>query len=419
MFRDGGTSRRGLMALLVLGSTLVGLGLAESILRWCLPIYGVVLGPHPRYLHTLLAGTRTLMIDDSRPGLHFYMVRINSDGHWGPEESPNKPGYRIVVYGDSFIDSRYAPREASFAARLERRLSDISGSVVVVNAGVSGYGPDQESLRLEDDLSRRHPDLVVVALYAGNDFGDLIRNKLFWPGPDGSAQEADHVVGPDALGPFREAPPLHLQRALIATGRKVRWLRARVASGSLTGAQGSSEEVLRILGDRRREYESYVQERDPVIRNLLTDGYDLDVSLHPSGPESEFKRALMAAVLRRIHETAVRFKVPLVFLVIPSPVDVSQGWPLTVDRTTFPEYQPSGATDFLASEALRLGVPCVNLFDSFREAGGRPLFREQVDRHWNPAGMDLAARLTAEAIRSHGFLDPVAAPGTRPADQAF
>jgi hypothetical protein len=383
--------------------------LAEFLLRWCFPVYGVVLGPHPRYLHTLLPGTRALAIDDSNPGWHFYKVRINSDGHRGPDESTTTAGPRIVVYGDSFIDARYAPEEATYTTRLERRLEAASvPRTSVINAGVAGYGPDQEILRLEDDLLRNRPDLVVVAVFAGNDFGDLLRNKLFRPGPDGSALEANHVLGAQALRPFRDARPLHLQRAFLSLERHLHGMRVQMAAGS--AADSSSALILRTLEDRRVEYQSFVVQNDPIIRNLLGDGFDLDVSLHPSEIESRFKRRLMAAVLQRLLETTRHSGVSLLFLFIPSPIDVSDGWPLAIDRATYPEYRPSAATDFLQSEADRLGVPCVNLYEAFRASGGRSLFRPQMDRHWNAAGMDLAARLTAEAIQSKGLLASGAVP---------
>jgi hypothetical protein len=44
---------------------------------------------------------------------------------------------------------------------------------------VTGYGPDQESLVMEDDLPSLKPDLIIVAIYSGTDFGDLLRNKLY------------------------------------------------------------------------------------------------------------------------------------------------------------------------------------------------------------------------------------------------
>jgi hypothetical protein len=399
--------RPSIIASALAASLLTGLLLAELSLRWIVPIYGVVLGLHPRYLHTLLPRTKQLAIDGSRSGHPFYMIRINLDGHRGPDEEEGAPGPRIVVYGDSFIDAKYVPLEDTYPFRLERHLAALRGRPVrVINAGVAGYGPDQESLRLEDDLARRHADLVIVALFAGNDFGDLLRNRIFRTGPDGTARDREHRLGPEAVRPFVEAGPLHLQRAALALERKIQWARDRRAARAAHDRSGAEADLLvirRLLLERHAEYESYVA-GDQVIRNLLSDGYDLDVALHPADPDAALKRDLMAAVLRRIHDIAAASGTPLLFLIIPSPVDVSGGWPITVDRSAFPEYRESAATGILASLSARLGVPCVDLFEPFRAAGGTPLFRQQPDRHWNAAGMEMAAKLTADLVHSAALI---------------
>ena len=73
----------------------------------------------------------------------------------------------MVVYGDSFVEARSTRLEDTFPVRLEAALRDRrAGPVEVVNAGVSGYGPDQILARLDSDLAGLQPDLVILALYA-------------------------------------------------------------------------------------------------------------------------------------------------------------------------------------------------------------------------------------------------------------
>lgn len=56
--------------------------------------------------------------------------------------------------------------------------------------------------------------------------------------------------------------------------------------------------------------------------------------------------------------------------------------------------------DRFAAELARRGLRVVDLVPAF-EAGGSPLrFQFSGDRHWTPAGHDLAARLLADALRS-------------------
>src|SRR5579871_5188433 len=79
-----------------------------------------------------------------------------------------------MVYGDSFIAAEGTPLQQTFVNQLERMLA-----VHVISAGVPGYGPDQASLVMEDEIGSIKPSLIVFAIYSGNDFGDLVRNKIF------------------------------------------------------------------------------------------------------------------------------------------------------------------------------------------------------------------------------------------------
>ncbi len=403
-------------SLLVAVSAIAGLLIAEGLLR-SFPLFGVVLGPHPRYLHTLVPNSRQLRFDVGnswRP----YMVRINSSGHWGPEEPPAGASPRVMVYGDSFIDSHYGRLGESYPVRLADHLERLRGRPVqVINAGVFGYGPDQECLRIEDDLEQSRPALIVLALFAGNDFGDLIRDKLFRPGPDGSAVATPRIVGPELTGIFQQAGTLHIGRALMSLRWKVGEIRRsklapqRDASGG-SGTDGdaappaarSEEFVLRMLEARQREYQEFVVDGDDVIRNVFGDGYDFDLELFPQQAAALYKKALMACVLGRIEATARAHGVPILFLVIPSPIDVARNWPIVIDRSVYPDYRASAVTDFLQEQAERLGVPCVNLFEPFEAAHGTALYQPSPDEHWNPTGIDLAARLTADRIQSARLL---------------
>jgi lysophospholipase L1-like esterase len=121
-------------------------------------------------------------------------IRINSEGLRDREYPAGKDPsiYRIVVLGDSFTFGVGVDAEESYPKHLERLLNhdhDLGeGKPVkfeVVNAGVDGYGTEQEYLYLTDLLNRYKPDLVLVGLYS-NDIADAMqtiptmsaRNKL-------------------------------------------------------------------------------------------------------------------------------------------------------------------------------------------------------------------------------------------------
>jgi len=84
--------------------------------------------------------------------------------------------------------------EDTFAERLRHHLDEKGREVETVNAGVTGYGPDQTLLRFSGEAEWLESDLVVLVLCTHNDLGDLVRNKLIRP-----EIEADEIEEKTAL----------------------------------------------------------------------------------------------------------------------------------------------------------------------------------------------------------------------------
>src|SRR6185295_3641726 len=103
-------------------------------------------------------------------------TELESHGFRGRELADPKRGPRVLVVGDSLVMAQTSPLEETYCVKLDAALGR---QAEVVNAGVSGYGPDQACLRMEQLLAPLAPELVVLVLCAHNDFGDLVRNKLF------------------------------------------------------------------------------------------------------------------------------------------------------------------------------------------------------------------------------------------------
>ena len=77
---------------------------------------------------------------------------------------------RILMLGDSFMGALAVEYEESLAGLIESRLGDSPvGPVEVWNAAVSGYDPCRYLIQTESVLSDNKIDLVLVALYVGND----------------------------------------------------------------------------------------------------------------------------------------------------------------------------------------------------------------------------------------------------------
>lgn len=323
--------------------------------------------------------------------------RINSQGFRGEELRPAGAMTRVVVYGDSFIHAFYTPEDETFVAQLGRFLAGRTGRPVeAINAGVSSYGPDQIALKMADELGRLRPEFAVVAVYAGNDYGDLLRNKIFRLGADGALVENRWKLDPKV----RMWLELSQRESILK-----RALRSALGPGpSPTRRATEVTGTDFLLAEAEREYRNFVLEHNDEVTNTHVDYYSADVSLTPDGASARYKVALMHAVLRRIRDVAARNGVPLAFLFIPHPADVSEGhdWGM-IDRKRFAGYDGRNQIAPLEAMAKSLGVPFLSLYDPYRSNGAIGLYLRGGDDHWNAAGQRLAANAMAELLLRHGL----------------
>ena len=78
--------------------------------------------------------------------------------------------YRIAVLGDSFTEARAIALDQTYWSIAGERLEAcLETPVEMLNFGVSGYGAAQELITLEDHALAYEPDLVLLAIYTGND----------------------------------------------------------------------------------------------------------------------------------------------------------------------------------------------------------------------------------------------------------
>jgi hypothetical protein len=381
--------------LLTVASVTTALVLAEVGLR--VFYQGHLTGnlrPHPRYLFELIPGSKRYKRRAPVDGGQSNLVQINSSGYRGQELRSSRTGPRVVVYGDSYIEAEFSDLESTFVWRLQQRLSaGLGRPVEVINAGVYAYGPDQIGLRMEDELPRLKPGLVIVALYAGNDFGDLLRNQLYTMDPDGSLRLHRVSISDSLAREFRLAQPgtpmtLKLFRALMAmTQPKPR------PTNLIDG----------FLKQKEREYREAIQPGRRVLTTLL-DPYDIDVSGTPESAQAVYQKRLMRGVLAQIRRTADHNGTRVLVLIIPSPTDVCDVCDAGhVDSTEFPAYHRSALTDALQKIATEDQMETFNLFrpDWLREVK-QIYFRR--DPHWNDRGQALAAQLVGDYVISRGLL---------------
>lgn len=335
-------------------------------------------------------------------------------------------GVRVVVYGDSIIQASYTQLEKTFVYQLEKRLqNELNGDVQVLNAGVNGYGPDQYLIRLRNDLPILNPDLVIVAIFADNDFGDLIRNKIFRIDMNGQLARHDFVVDEEVKQRYQKRENLNrafaLQKAFIDPTIIKRDLRIlverRIGISNFLFQDVPIETAFRTdprvpwierwLDRGRNEFHEYIVEKDPVVRldNIRSDHYDADMSLFPRAWSSRYKVDLMKLVLSEMARLLRKHQIPMMILIIPSPVDVCEGYDWQVDPNQFPAYDRQTLTQSIERIAKQSDIHYFNLYRHFSGANCNNLYYHFGNNHWTDEGQAKAARLVSDTIREKRFLD--------------
>lgn len=390
--------------LLLLLSAVLGIGLAEGAARVLFAReFGDVLMLDDTLLYRPIPGAVKYHHLSSANGDRRVEVRYNAQGFRGPALKPAGSARRVVVYGDSFIDAYFAEEPATFCARLGHYLAERLGEPVeVVNAGVRGYGPDQVALKLQQELPALRPDLVIVAFYAGNDFGDVVRNQLFAFDSSGALVRRASRPGARYVEEFQSA-----QRGpfLLRALARVRDARQRGATPlGLDPDSLAAGQVERWLEDAAREWrESTGQGTGQAA--IFHDGEDVDVAIDPASETARHKVRLTAAVLRHLEQVVAASGTKLAYMVIPPPGDVIPGYDVYhVDARRFPGYRPEHLRDAALGVLRPSGVPVLDLYAPFITHGAEPLFLRADDMHWSPAGQDLAARVVADSVAASGLL---------------
>ncbi len=388
----------------LLAALLVALGCLELWLDRYLPVDALVQELDPELLARPIPGARSVLVMDAMHGGERIPLRINPQGFRGPPLPATKAGRRIVVYGDSLVMAENVREEESFVTRLASELAlALGGPVEAVNAGVSGYGPDQALLKFEREVDALDADLVVLVLCATNDFGDLVRNKLFGLGDDGALVRQDVEFDPRLVADFEARKARAARPAIVRAFSALRRSRAARAQDYDHG-HALNPFIPLYLKSARDEWMEAVREKSCRVRNLFKDVYDADLAVQPQSESARHKVALMRAILARWRDAAARHELPLFAVVVPSAVDVDPAFQVRVDPALYPEYEPERLTRTLASLLAESSIPALDLYELFLPADSSALFGGFLDMHWNAAGQALAARATARELAARRLL---------------
>lgn len=217
-------------------------------------------------------------------------LTISSQGFRDKEYSLVKPPgvKRMLVLGDSFVWGYGVGDSEIFTEVLERELNARGQKWEVINTAVSGWGTDQEFLFFRDEGRLFEPDVVVLAYYLGNDWGNNVAKVQYGLGKPCFTDTNLSSVTPPLLNPGKEyeynmslEPVAHSVALVRAVHDLCREIDARMLFlhfGAL-GTEPNSEtdkyarmfvpQVTKMLGDRK------------------VDSIDVDMSFVNSGASSE------------------------------------------------------------------------------------------------------------------------------------
>ena len=381
----------------------------DRIVYWYFPLGRIVYRPDPVQLYGYIPGASKFFIHGDENGGGWISVNINDHGHRGVDPGRKGEVLRVLVFGDSYVAAEYTPLENTYTHQLSKEIHRSTGQPVeIINAGLVGAGPDQVARIMPQELRNHEPDILVVVITSGNDFGDLIRNKLYGVDRQGAAISNNPELGP-GLRKMLE-PDLFSQsgwgRLIRAAWRGTPLRMEQVGLAHHSRPPAGHQDARQLIRRHQLEYGNSQIDRDPVVRNLFDDLYDADLSLLPHSDSAKRKRLLMRIVLTEIKTISERARLPLLIVVVPSPIDVVEDhFGLQARWSQFPDYDRRALSKAVAMPARSLGLPTLDLFAPMRESPDpASLFFKAGNDHWNSKGQSLAAHMTAERLEELGWL---------------
>lgn len=317
----------------------------------------------PNLQTTINTGERTVRVFTDRDGFRV--------GHAGRVEGKK----RILLLGDSFMEALQVEYEQSLAGVLEARLQErLHESVGVRNTGVGGWDPPQYLIQARRTLPGERFDLVLVAVYLGND------------------------IVPDRIERYAPRAPVEVHRLRLP----------RRLSG-----QEFIDAVFYPVNDFLEVHSQlfvFFKTRLNVLRTrlgLTAEEFPVGLLRREAGSP---RWSVTAQILSDIRDVARTRGVPTMFVLIPAPYQVDsaefhralKGFRL--DSAAVDLDQPNRLLG-AAMHAHHLDV--LDVLPAFREvqrAGNRRLYGH-VDLHLSPAGHELLARLV-EPLVTAGLAAP-------------
>ena len=356
-------------------------------------------------------------------------------------EKSETPGYTILCLGDSYTFGSQEPPENSYPRQLERILNrgGRGRTFSVLNGGVPSYNTAQILRRLETDLDKANPDLVILLAGGANGWNywglDPVRLR-------GAGWQARLDVALDSIKLVKLAKLLRMGLKAGPVGPGEAYYDEAVScilKGQEERAAGLFRKIVELEPGNGN---NYVQLADLYSRagrwdealGWLQKGIKADPGfpgnyagaaaalqkLGRSGEGAKYADVVFPAAPGRAggpapesgYGTAVRNWIGADIARIAA-VCRERGVPLILQNYPYTRrefYTP----EIYAAAAAENSLPLVDNYSAFREqlAKGRSLFGADTFGHPNAAGYGLMAAGAAAAIEKAGIFPREARPGT-------
>lgn len=296
-------------------------------------------------------------------------IRINQAGLRGPELAGGPDEVtRVLAIGDSFTFGVGVEESESFVALLADRLSEAGTAAEAMNAGTPAFGvPDAETwFRLHG--AGLAPDVVVLAIFVGNDLIDASPDREEILVVDGLLVPSESARGLKAWL-FRHSQLYVAVKGLLETPA-FRPLRSKLGLGEPW--------TLRVLREELDVYRKGAEER--------------------LGPAIAATDRALAGLVEQTRASGIE----LVAMLIPSEVQVDpERWSAAVETLELDpdEYDPGIPTrifrNLLARHEIAAVEPSAEL--ARRIGAGESLYFRR-DRHWTTRGHEVAAGVLTDFV---------------------
>ncbi len=288
---------------------------------------------------------------------------------------------RLLNIGDSFTFGMGVNAAQAFPQLLDG-LTVSGNRVESINAGVFGYGTDNEAAWLHTYGWPLQPRIVVIGFFVGNDVKDTMLGM-----DKTTVDAAGRLIATDkSKQAMQNADGTDLGTATTGGGIKGR-----------LEANSHAYLFLRNFWTGLRP----VKPRAPTV----FDAASFFLTQEPPAIQAGWTKTL--GVLDGIHDDVLAHNARLLVVVIPTREQVQdRSWTEMQQQfgLTAAQVQRDLPQQKLAAWSARSGVPLVDLLPTFRAAGQSQALYFRTDRHWTAAGHALAADQIKAYLMQQGLL---------------